>query len=127
MFDDQMIFIVCVAGAVALAGYFLSSVIFKNDDGKLRERLNTRQGPNATGRPVETGHRAKDLFQRIGSAAAKPFMSENREKVSEMRKKLSRAGIYTPASIRMVQGMKVICLGAGLIGGYVAGGMFENV
>jgi tight adherence protein C len=44
-----------------------------------------------------------------------------------MRKKLSKAGIYTPASIKMVQGMKVICLGAGLIGGYIAGGMVENI
>src|SRR5437762_5427408 len=115
MFDDQMIFIVCVAGAVALAGYFLSSVLFRNDDGKLRERLNTRDGRSSRLQPESTGHRAKDLFQKIGSAAAKPFMSDNREKVSEMRKKLSKAGIYTPASTKMLQGMKVICLVTGWI------------
>jgi tight adherence protein C len=61
------------------------------------------------------------LFERLGTAAAKPFMPETRAKVSEMRRRLAKAGMYSPSAIKVVTGMKVICLGLGLVGGYVAG------
>jgi tight adherence protein C len=48
-------------------------------------------------------------------------MPETRAKVSEMRKRLAKAGIYSPTAIKLVTGMKVICLLVGLIGGYEAG------
>jgi tight adherence protein C len=48
-------------------------------------------------------------------------MPETRAKVSEMRKRLAKAGIYSPAAVKLVTGMKVICLLVGLVGGYVAG------
>jgi tight adherence protein C len=131
MFDETIIFAICLAGAVALVGYFLSRVLFGADDGKLRERLANRQaGRTATAVAASnrsTGNKAKDFFQRIGTAAAKPFMPDSREKVGEMRKKLSKAGIYTPAAIKTVTGMKVICLAAGIVGGYGAGVMFDNL
>src|SRR5580765_2366786 len=116
--DDQTLFLVCIVGAVALGGFFLVKLFFSTDSGKrVRSRLANKQSEV---RVVETGNKAKDLFQRIGSAASKPFMPETREKMSELRKKLSKAGIYTPAAIKMVTGMKVICLVAGVLGGYLA-------
>jgi tight adherence protein C len=67
------------------------------------------------------------MIERVGQAAAKPFMPKSREKQSGLRRQLSRAGIYAPQAIRMVTGCKVILLGVGLIGGYVAGTMFDKM
>jgi tight adherence protein C len=122
--DDQTLFLACVSGAVALGGYFLSRFFIGRDNGKLRERLANRR---AEARIVEKGGRTRELFQRIGTAAAKPFMPDSREKMSELRKRLSRAGIYSALAFKMMTGMKLICLLGGLIGGYVVGAMLDNV
>jgi tight adherence protein C len=122
--DEQMMFLVCVSGAVALGAYFLLQMLMGRDNGKLRERLANRQPEVRLG---QKGGTARDLFQRIGTAAAKPFMPENREKSSDLRKKLARAGIYSPAAFNMVVGMKMICLLTGLVCGYVVGAMFDNL
>jgi tight adherence protein C len=123
--DDQTLFLICVSGAVAMGAFFLSRMMFGGDDKKIvRQRLANR---NAEVKAVQSGNKAKDLFQRIGSAASKPFMPETREKVSELRRRLSKAGIYSPAAIKMVTGMKVICLVGGLIGGYLVGVALDNM
>jgi tight adherence protein C len=116
---------VCVSGAVTLAAYFLSRLFMGRDHGKLRERLAGRRAE--TTKKVASGGRAQELFQRIGTAAAKPFMPDSREKMSELRKKLSRAGIYSSTAFKMVTGMKLICLLVGLIGGYIVGAMLDNL
>jgi tight adherence protein C len=122
--DEQMVFLVCVAGAVALGAYFLLQMMMGREDGKLRERLTNRQTDI---RPGSKGNTAKELFERIGTAAAKPFMPESREKTSDLRRKLARAGIYSPAAFKMVVGMKMICLVTGLVCGYVVGAMFDSL
>jgi tight adherence protein C len=122
--DEQTLFLACVVGAVALGAFYLVRLFFSGDGGKLRQRLANRQ---IEAKAVESGNSAKDLFQKIGSAAAKPFMPETREKMSEMRKKLCKAGIYSPAAIKMVTGMKVICLVLGLVGGYLVGMALDNL
>jgi len=122
--DEQMMFLVCVTAAVALGAYFLLQMLMGRENGKLRERLANRQ---MDVRQAPRGNAAKDLFQRIGNAAAKPFMPDSREKMSDLRKKLARAGIYSPAAFKMVTGMKLICLVTGLICGYVLGMMFDNL
>lgn len=122
--DDQLLFLLCAAAAVALLGFFLSRVALSRGDGKLRQRLANRQAEaQATG----SQNKARALFQRIGTAAAKPFMSDNREKASAIRRKLNQAGIYAPSAIKLVTGMKVICLAVGLIGGYAIGLMLDNM
>jgi tight adherence protein C len=123
--DDQTIFLVCVSGAVTIGAYLLSRLFMGRDHGKLRERLAGRRVE--TTKQLASSGRAQALFQRIGTAAAKPFMPDSREKMSELRKKLSRAGIYSSAAFKMVTGMKVICLLVGLVGGYVVGAMLENL
>src|SRR5260221_6024273 len=122
--DDQTIFLVCVSGAVALGGYLLSRLFIGRDHGKLRERL---AGRRAETKKVAGVSRTRDLFQRIGTAAAKPFMPDSREKMSELRRKLSRAGIYSTTAFKMVTGMKLICLLVGLIGGETGGAMPHNL
>jgi tight adherence protein C len=122
--DDQTLFLICAVSAIALGAFFFMRLLFSGDGGKLRDRLSTR---HAEIKPIENTNAAKDLFQKIGTAAAKPFMPDNREKMSELRKKLSKAGIYSPAAIKMVTGMKVICLSAGLIGGYLIGAALDNL
>lgn len=125
MFDEQFLFLLCIVGAVATAAFFVVRLFVGGGEDKLRSRLsNTPQQSGATG---ESRTRAKDLFQRIGTAAAKPFMPEDREKMSALRKKLSSAGIYAPSSIKMVQGMKLICLGTGVVAGYLTGVLLNNL
>jgi tight adherence protein C len=119
MVNEQVIFVVCVAGAIAMAGFFVARLMVGRGDNRLRERLVNRRVDG--GRGASRGRRASDLFERLGTAAAKPFMPETRAKVSEMRRRLARAGMYSPSAIKVVTGMKVICLGLGLVGGYVAG------
>lgn len=125
MFDEQFLFLLSIVGAVATAGFVLARMFFKGDDDKLRSRLANTPAQDAAQAASKT--RARDLFQKIGTAAAKPFMPEDREKMSALRKKLASAGIYSPASIKMVQGMKLICLATGVLAGYLIGVMLDNL
>src|SRR6185312_10939229 len=118
--NDQLIMLLCIAGAVALVGFFVVQIVLnRGTEGKLRSRL--------TGGGIETrrkgGKKAtvKELIQELGQKAAKPFMPENADKQVVIRRSLARAGIYTPSAIRMVQGSKVILTIVGIILGYVAG------
>jgi tight adherence protein C len=67
------------------------------------------------------------FLQRVGQAAAEPFMPTTREKQSGMRQSLARAGIYSPSAFRLVTGGKVICLGLGLTIGYFVGAALHSV
>jgi len=126
--DEQTLFLICITGAVAAGGFFLFRLVLGQGNGKLRERLTNRRAEAQALQQRQGGqNRARELFQRIGTAAAKPFMPESREKMSDLRKKLSRAGIYSPAAFKLVTGMKVICLVGGLIVGYVVGLAFDNL
>jgi tight adherence protein C len=124
MIEEQTIFLLCVAGAVAMGGYFIARLMVGQADTRLRERLANRRSEAAV---VDGGRGAKELFQRIGTAAARPFMPETRAKVSEMRRRLARAGIYSASAVKLVTGMKVICLAAGVVGGYAAGSAVNSV
>lgn len=123
MFDEQFLFILCVIGAVATGAFFLTRLLIRGDGGKLRSRLFDQQQTQ----PTENKQKARDLFQKLGTAAAKPFMPEDREKMSALRRKLAAAGIYSPAAIKTVQGMKLICLGLGVIFGYLTGVLLDNL
>jgi tight adherence protein C len=121
--DQQTILISCIFGVVALIGYFLTQVLVAGDDAKLRDRLssNAVEDLKPTGGRMEMG----SLVQRVGTAAAHPFMPTDRETVSKLRQDLAMAGIYAPNAIKMVSGGKVIGLGLGLLIGYVLGNMID--
>jgi tight adherence protein C len=129
---QEYLFIFSIAGAVAALGFYLARVLVFREGDKIRERL-TNQSPSeilALRSTRSSGHGTKatrDLLRRLGSAAAKPFMPEDREKVSALRKKLSMAGIYAPGAIRFMTGMKLIGLLIGTVGGYFLGSSLDNV
>ena len=125
--DEQTLFLACVVGAVALGAFFVAKLLFSKGDGKLRQRLSNRPSEVEAVKAESGAGRAKEIFQKIGTAAAKPFMPETREKMSALRRKLSAAGIYSPAAIRTVTGMKVIFLAVGVIGGYAVGMAADNL
>src|SRR4051794_12802842 len=117
--NDQMLIYVCTFGAVVLLGYFVTQLLAKPEQKQLRDRLSTSGAPKAATR--QQGQGFLPLLQRIGQAAAEPFMPKTREKQSGLRHSLARAGIYSPSAVRLVTGCKVIFLVAGLVAGYVFG------
>jgi tight adherence protein C len=112
--------------SIAALVYFVSAVLFKgNDDDKLlRSRLQGKS--DATVLKKESGAGA-NLLKQLGEAAAKPFMPSTREKQSTLQRELARAGVYSPAALRTVQGSKVIGIALGLIIGYLCGWFMGNM
>src|ERR1700722_5797042 len=124
--NQQTTLIILAFASVAALVYFVSTLLFKGDDGdRLRSRLQGKTKENNVDKKARGG--VTPLIQQIGQAASKPFMPNSREKQSALKKNLGMAGIYSPSAIRAVQGLKVICLSFGLIGGYVAGLCMDNL
>ncbi|MGH7180271.1 MAG: type II secretion system F family protein [Tepidisphaeraceae bacterium] len=123
--DQNAIIYVSVAGAVTAVGYFLSRLFVGSGDEKLRERLsNAAQGVDAL--RSGKGQTVMPVLEKIGTAAAQPFMPSSREKQSSLRRELGRAGIYSPSAARLVIGSKVILLFVGLAVGYAMGIVAEQ-
>ena len=117
--NNEIIVMTTACGAVAALVYFVTSMLFGSGEDKLRSRLlgKAKNAPEIT-KQQQSG--VKTLVQQIGQAASKPFMPSSREKQSALQAQLGRAGIYSPAAVRAVQGDKLISLSTGLIVGYVA-------
>jgi tight adherence protein C len=114
---EQFLIYTCTFGAIVLLGYFVSQLLANPEAKQLRDRL-----AGSSSKPErQKAQGFKPLLQRIGQAAAEPFMPKTREKQSGLRHSLARAGIYTPSAIKLVTGCKVIFLCAGVVGGYVVG------
>jgi tight adherence protein C len=124
MFDQATILSFCLFGTVALIGWWLTRVLSGgNDTRRMRDRLSR----NMTSSQLEnvdlegSSEKTTSWFTRLGQAAAKPFMSDSREKQSELRRRLAMAGIYRPSAIRVVTGFKVILMTVGVLAGYLVG------
>src|SRR5256885_10150001 len=115
--DNQFLILVCIFFAVASASYFVAQLLTNKEGKQIRNRLSTQQ--QRAPRSERPG--IMPLLQRIGQAAAEPFMPKTREKQSGLRQSLARDGIYSASAVRLMTGCKVICLFSGVIGGYVAG------
>jgi tight adherence protein C len=119
--NQETLIILLAFGSIAVLVYFVSAVLFKgNGDDKLKERL---QGKSETSSSVikKESSAGSNVLKQLRELAAKPFMPRSREKQSSLQRELARAGIYSPAALRTVQGSKVIGIALGLIGGYIAG------
>jgi tight adherence protein C len=116
--DTQILIIICIFAALALLGYVAFMLLSDKDvSGRLRNRLVGKAKTDVT---KPTGPKGVvPLLQKMGQAAAQPFMPKTREAQSDLRKRLGYAGIYSNSAIKAVTGAKVICLGVGLIGGYI--------
>src|SRR5215218_483636 len=94
--DDQLLIIICTFLAVASAAYFVAQLFTNNQGQQIRDRLSVQA---RTGRVTRSrGPGLLPLLQRIGQAAAEPFMPKSREKQSGLRHNLARAGIYSPSA-----------------------------
>jgi tight adherence protein C len=120
--DDQLLLIICSGGALGLLVFFFTLLFGGRGEEKLRDRLKGG-GQFTETAATQTKPRAglKEVAQRLGQAAAAPFMPKNREKQSGVAQTLAKAGIYSASAVRVLTGAKVICLVVGLIGGYVVG------
>jgi tight adherence protein C len=120
--NEMVLLLGCVFGAVAMIGFFVARLLVgdgKND--KLRDRLVANSASGAPAASQESARSVSTIAQSIGQAAAKPFMPNTREKQSTLRKDLAKAGIYSPNAVKVMTGFKVICLGTGILGGYLFG------
>lgn len=121
--DGNTLLVLLIASAVATGTYALVTMFMSSRDAKLRDRLKGADDhePKRTG----AGEAVIPLLQRIGTAAAEPFMPKKAENRSSLRKQLATAGIYSHSAVALVTGAKVILLLLGLILGYVAGVMLD--
>lgn len=122
--NEQLILVFCIFGAVTLGGFALARMLLSrgNDEKKLRGRLQKSDPASLAPGAVPLGSGGlKPLLQRMGQAAAEPFMPKTREKQSSLRMNLARAGIYQPSAAQMVTGAKVIFMALGVVGGYLVG------
>jgi tight adherence protein C len=128
--DEQFLYYICVGGAVTAVGFFLSKLFVGTPNTKLRERLVAPEpGQEGAGDSSgasgggggDGGGTVMPVIQRIGSAAAQPFMPSSREKQSRLRRELGQAGIYSASAIKLVTGAKVIFMVGGLGLGYLVG------
>lgn len=126
--SDQILLLGCAAGAVGLLGYGLSKLALGGGgDDKIRDRLSTT-APTEIARNTPTDRRKlSDLLQRVGKAAAEPFMPKDRERVSGMRQNLVKAGFYNATAMQVLVGAKFIFLFVGLAAGYVLGMSMNNI
>jgi tight adherence protein C len=120
MNQEYMIIILAFA-SISLLVYLISGMLFKGgeDDDKLHSRLVGKTESLVTKK--ESSSAIGGVLRQLREMAAKPFMPSTREKQSSLQLQLSKAGIYSPSSLRTVQGSKVIGIALGLILGYVLG------
>lgn len=121
--QDTTLLILCVFGAVACIGFFLSKTMLGTaDSGKLRNRLNVHNDiGDAETRSVSERMSVIPMLQRMGQAAAEPFMPKTRESQSAIRQKLGRAGIYNAQGAKVMKGAQVILTVTGLLVGFYVG------
>ena len=122
MNSDMILILGCVFGAVTMLGLVLGRAITgAGTDTRLRTRLTANPNPDVPGEQEQQTSGMVEMVQRVGQAAAKPFMPNTREKQSDLRKRLGFAGIYSPSAIKVMTGFKVILLASGILGGYLWG------
>jgi len=118
--SQETLIILLAFASISVLVYFVSMLLFKSDAGeKLRSRLQGKT--EATVVKKESSSGVSSMLKQIGEAASRPFMPSTREKQSSLQRELAKAGIYSAAALRTVQGAKVIGIALGLILGYVSG------
>ena len=135
--SQEMIFGLCLFATVLALSFALSGLVFRRDPlaSRLRsmspdEMRDPMRGPSSSDRQLSAVHgggatpdMVVPVMERIGHAAAKPFMPKSAVKQSNLRRQLMYAGIYSSNAMELVVGLKVILLAAGAVAGYVLGNM----
>jgi tight adherence protein C len=118
--DNQNLIFFTVFGAIVMLAYFVYAMIASPSEEKLRDRLIGKADNDGTkvGTSNADAGGVVPLLQKVGQAAAEPFMPKSREAMSDIRRRLAYAGYYSTSSVKMMTGAKVMLLGAGLLAGY---------
>jgi tight adherence protein C len=119
---EQGLFLTSVFGSIAAAAYALAQRVLSGDGRRISDRLSDKGHKAAT---VEGNLRvAPSPFKRLSTWAAQPFIgTDDAAKTGNVRARLAMAGIYDPAAIRSLIGWKFLLMSAGVLFGYVAGGI----
>ena len=139
--DPLRIVSLSVAGTVIALVYFVVKLLSSDEDQKLLARRLKQRREARVGERLDDGadpaaprdtpstprSRIAVALQRLGLAAARPFMPTKRETQSKLRRQLGFAGIYSPASVRVMAGAKVLLLFGGLVAGYLVGEMTDQL
>src|SRR3954454_22902148 len=115
---QQLIFAVCLFGAVTMTAYLVVAALIGANRDPLRERLQAGRGRRSV--PLgEDDEAAATLrvssisptVQRITRAVAQPLMPKDRAEVSRLRRRFAHAGIYSTTAIHIFIVMKILlCL-----------------
>ena len=112
----------CTFGFVAALAYWACTFFSAGEDEeKLRMRLKSNDSSAPSGSEAAPAGAAESLFNRLGQAAARPFMPTTREKISSARRSLGYAGIYSSSAVKTLYGFKFIFLICGVVVGYFGG------
>ena len=140
MDTQELIFGGLLFATVSVLAYGLSGMVFRKDPlaDRLRggPRIDEPRGGSGSGggktSHADNRYDAGDshmpaVMERIGHAAARPFMPKTAIKQSKLRRQLMHAGIYSASSMEMIVGLKVILLAVGAVAGYLVGQIMGGV
>ena len=128
--SQELIFAVGLFATVTVLAFALSGLVFRRDRVSKRLRRSLPQEQEVLeAEPVDSPsrHAVTPVMERIGHAAARPFMPKSPIKQSKLRRQLMNAGIYRPQAMELVVGLKVILLALGAVTGYAIGSMIGGV
>jgi tight adherence protein C len=128
--NQELIFAIGLFATVTVLAFALSGLVFRRDRVTSRLRRSLPQEQEVLeAEPVDTPtrHAVAPVMERIGHAAARPFMPKSPIKQSKLRRQLMNAGIYTPQAMELIVGLKVILLALGAVTGYAIGSMIGGV
>jgi tight adherence protein C len=119
--NETILAVILVFATAAAIAFALSRLLIGSaGDSRLRGRLKNAADDDAS-QIAQQPRGMAPMLQKVGQAAAAPFMPNTREKQSSLRRQLGYAGIYSPAAVKVMTGFKVILLVGGLGGGYLVG------
>lgn len=122
MEQQQIIFVAVIFAIVVVVMYLVTMMLMNGSSSRqLRERLSGASATDARDPRPPLKRNIKAVMQRVGQAAAEPFMPKKRETQSALRLQLGYAGLYNPSAMKVVTGCKVIFMGVGVMLGYVVG------
>ena len=94
--DPIIILSLCIAGAVGGIAFFVMRLLAGDNDARIISRLSAKQSVDSKADSIARQSAKGGLMQtlqRIGQAAAEPFMPKDRDNQSKQRKLMGRAGI----------------------------------
>jgi tight adherence protein C len=126
--QQELMFGALLFATVSVLAYALSGLVFSRDPVVKRLRsAEVLEGPTLRADRRPGREVVVPVVERIGHAAAKPFMPKSAAKQNTLRRKLMYAGYYSSSAMEMIVGVQVILLAGGLVSGYMIGSIFGGL